>query len=61
MLEDGAFHCIRGVVEINKIIKTCTCEATISKKIGEKMISTAEILTVKNKNGVTVNKVIDKE
>ena len=25
ILEDGASHCIRGVVEINKILRTCTC------------------------------------
>jgi hypothetical protein len=44
VLEDGASHCIKGVVEINKIIRTCTCETTIAKKIGEKMIRHAEIL-----------------
>jgi hypothetical protein len=44
VLEDGASHCIKGVVEINKIMKTCSCETSIAKKIGEKMIRHAEIL-----------------
>ena len=37
------------------------CPATIEKTIGEKMKGNVEIIPVKNKNGVIVNKVVDFE